>query len=112
MGPAVVFFLTCALLSTRVADDNSLEDQLTDLFRDKVLVLGHSFKSGVQEYAADGTPLKNAEEGAWTLCSSSGPSPLSMTHPPSLAAFSPLLPKTSSIRHPGIGDPSWRNYWG
>src|SRR5215469_18315864 len=65
--PAVVVFLTCALLSTRVAADPSLEDQLTDLFRDKVLVLRHSFKSGVQEYAADGAPLKNAEEGAWTL---------------------------------------------
>jgi TonB family protein len=67
MVRAVVVFMTCALLSTRVAADNSLEDQLTDQYRDKVLALRHSFKSGSQEYSADGTPLKNAEEGAWTL---------------------------------------------
>jgi hypothetical protein len=72
MGPAVVVFMTCALLSTRVAADNSLEEQLTDLFRDKVLVLRHSFKSGVQEYAADGTLINAAQEGAWTLYGRSG----------------------------------------
>jgi TonB family protein len=67
MRPAGVVFLACALLSTGIAADNSLENQLTDQYRDKVLALRHSFKSGVQEYSADGTPTKTAEEGAWTL---------------------------------------------
>jgi len=51
----------------RVAADNSLEDQLTDQYRDKVLALRHSFKSGSQEYSADGTATTTAEEGPWTL---------------------------------------------
>jgi TonB family protein len=67
MRPSGVAFLAFALWSTRVAADNSLEDQLTDQYRDKVLALRHSFKSGSQEYSADGTPTKTAEEGAWTL---------------------------------------------
>jgi len=67
MRPAGVAFLACALLSTGIGADNSLENQLTDQYRDKVLAIRHSFKSGSQEYSADGTPTKTAEEGAWTL---------------------------------------------
>lgn len=65
--PAGIVFLACVSLSTGIAADNTLENQLADRYRDKVLALRHSFKSNSQGCAADGTPLKTTEEGSWTL---------------------------------------------
>jgi TonB family protein len=67
MKTIVAVSLTCGLLPAALADDNPLAKQLTDRYRDQILVLRHSFKSGSQEYAADGSPVKVSEEGPWTV---------------------------------------------
>jgi TonB family protein len=63
----VLLTLSCGFFGTATAADNPLENQLTSQYRDKVLALRHSFKSGSQEYEADGTPATTGEEGSWTL---------------------------------------------
>src|SRR5262249_41669608 len=54
-------------LSAIASASDSLQDQLTQQYRDKVMSLRHSFQSRSQEYAVDGAPLKGGEEGPWTL---------------------------------------------
>jgi TonB family protein len=63
----VAVLFTCGLLPAALADDNPLEKQLADRYHDQILVLRHSFKSGSQEYAPDGSPVKAGEEGPWTV---------------------------------------------
>jgi TonB family protein len=67
MKAIFIFALTCGLLSGAAAADEQLEKSLNDQYRDKTLYLRHSYKSGSQEYDADGQPLKRGEEGTWTL---------------------------------------------
>lgn len=61
-----ILALSCGF-SASTAADQRLETVLTDEYHDKVLALRHSFKPDRQEYAADGTPVKAAEEGPWTI---------------------------------------------
>lgn len=67
MKAIFILALTCGFLSAAAAKDEQLEKSLNDQYRDKTLYLRHSYKSGSQEYDAEGLPLKGSEEGAWTL---------------------------------------------
>ena len=67
MKAIFVLALTCGFLSAAVGADEQLERSLNDQYRNKALYLRHSYKSGSQEYDADGQPLRGGEEGAWTL---------------------------------------------
>jgi len=62
----VFLILVLSGLRTTAAAQN-LEQTLNDQYHDKILALRHSFKSDSQEYATDGTPLRSAQEGPWTL---------------------------------------------
>jgi TonB family protein len=65
--PTVILAFLCGLASAAAAADQELERQLTNQYRDKVMVLRHSYISRFQEYAVDGAPLKAGQEGPWTL---------------------------------------------
>lgn len=62
-----ITILLGTLLQAAGAADEKLDKALNDQYRDKTLYLRHSYKSGAQEYDADGQPLKGGEEGTWTL---------------------------------------------
>lgn len=60
-----ILAMTCQLGTTAVAQN--LEQTLNHQYHDKILTLRHSLKSGNQEYATDGNPVRSHEEGPWTL---------------------------------------------
>ena len=67
MKAIFVLALTCGFLSAAAGADEQLERSLNEQYRSKTLYLRHSYKSGSQEYDADGQPLRGSEEGACTL---------------------------------------------
>jgi TonB family protein len=60
-----ILALTCMLGTTFAAPN--LEQTLNGQYHDKILALRHSFQSRSQEYANDGSPVRSAQEGPWTL---------------------------------------------
>jgi len=62
-----ILVLTCVLLSAVAAADEQLKKSLNDQYTNKTLYLRHAYKSGSQEYDAEGQSLKGGEEGTWTL---------------------------------------------